>query len=123
MRDEISGHPNSVVGDDKFILPLALCKSRNFTDPETHTASLRGIFYGIGEQVHQNLLQAVLICYHFFMPHMVSVNLQLQVFFRGQGPEYIHNVLNQLWQRNVLRNKIDFPAFDSGHIQYLIDKV
>ena len=122
MGDEILRHPDPVVCDDELILPLVFCKGGDLPDPKAYRSALRRIFHRIGKQVYQNLLQAVLIRHHSFVPDMVGIDLQLLTLFRRQWPEHIHHILDHLRQGSLLGEKINLPAFDLGHVQNLVDE-
>lgn len=123
MRDKVPGHPDAGIGHTEGILPLALGKGWHLLDSQAHRPAIGGILDGVGQQVHQDLLQAPAVGHHLLMPDPFGVDLERLALLRGQGPEHLHHILNQIGEGNRLRLQVDFPALNFGHVQNLIDEV
>ncbi|CCY98274.1 unknown [Ruminococcus sp. CAG:17] len=87
-----------------------------------YRSSRRSKFIGIGNEIDNNLTETHLITNHVFYIKILHLDLPVDTLGFCSTAEHGIQFINQLFQRKGNFFQLNLAAFDSGHIQDIVDQ-
>ena len=122
MLLELLRHTDAVVLDAEHIGGAAAARARLFHDADVDGAARRGEFYGIADDVQQNLVQAQLVGDDILVLDILRIYIQIQLLGADIALYDGAQVVQHIGQMHGGVVQLDGAAFNAAHIQIIVDQ-
>ena len=119
---KLRAHADAVVLDAELILSAAADLAGKLAHPQRHRAARGGELDGVGQKVHQNLIQPGLVAIDVLIGNIYRVHIQFQLLCVKLPADDGLYVVQHVGQVDLGLVQLDLSAFDAAHIQNIIDE-
>ena len=115
-------HADTGILHTNFVQPLALRRPGKLGYPDRHRASGGRKLDGIRQQIQQNLIQAGLVTEYILIGYIHDIHVKFQLLGMNLTADDGLDIMKDIRQVSFRLLQVDFTAFDSAHIQDIIDE-
>ena len=119
---KFGAHTDTGILDPDFVLPHALRCAVNLPHPHRHRPAGGRELDGVGQQIEHDLIEAGLIAVDVLLGDIRGVHVQLQLLGVNLSADDGLDVMQHIGQVGFLLLQLDAAAFDSAHIQHIVDE-